>query len=205
MKRELIKYILNLDPKEQEVLIKGWVRTRRDSKGGFSFIEINDGSCLSNIQVIADASLDNYSGEITLLHPGASVEVYGVLKQSQGGKQKVEVHATEIKVSGFCEPTQYPLQKSRVSFEKLREIAHLRPRTNAISATMRVRNALAFATHKFFQERDFIYVHTPIITASDCEGAGAMFQVTTLNLEKIAEGEGKKVNYNNDFFGKAAS
>ena len=205
MKRELIKYILKSNQLDRNVNIQGWVRTRRDSKGGFSFIEVNDGSCLSNIQVIARAELSNYEDEIKKLHPGASVIINGKLIASQGGKQRVEVQAESVEVSGFCEPTEYPLQKSRVALEKLREIAHMRPRTNVIGAVMRVRNALAFATHKFFQERDFMYVHTPIITASDCEGAGEMFQVTTLNHDKLPQTDKGSADYSKDFFGKHAS
>jgi asparaginyl-tRNA synthetase len=136
------------------------------------------------------------------LHPGASVTVTGILVKSEGGKQRVEVVADQIEVCGFCEPTDYPLQKSRVALEKLRQVAHLRPRTKAIGAVMRVRNALAFATHQFFQEQDFLYVNTPIITANDCEGAGEMFQVTTLDVGKVDK---KQVDYAQDFFAKQTS
>ncbi len=201
MIRELIKYVLKSERVNRPVEVNGWIRTRRDSKGGFSFLEVNDGSCLSNIQVIANDTLENYEAEIKKLHPGASVKIKGELVTSGGGKQAVEVVASEIEVCGFCEPTEYPLQKSRVSFEKLREVAHLRPRTNAIGAVMRIRNALAFATHKFFQEQDFLYVNTPIITANDCEGAGEMFQVTTLPVGS----DPKQLDYANDFFAKQTS
>ncbi len=200
----MIKHILNSTDLDRTITVNGWVRTRRDSKGGFSFIELNDGSCLSNLQVIADNTLANYEAEIKKLFPGSSVSVTGKLVASSGGKQKVELQATEVIVVGNCEPTEYPLQKSRVSVERLREVAHLRPRTNLISAIMRVRNALTFATHKFFQERDFVNVHTPIITASDCEGAGEMFQVTTLNLDAIAKANPTQIDYAQDFFAKQA-
>lgn len=204
MKRDLIKDVLVKEERDVAVTIAGWVRTRRASKGGFSFIELNDGSCFGNIQVIADNKLENYDSEISRLFPGSSIVVKGQLVNSQGGGQAVEIVADQVKVLGFCEPDDYPLQKQRVSFERLREIAHLRPRTNSFGAVLRVRNALAYATHQFFQERNFYYVHTPIITASDCEGAGEMFQVTTLNLENLPEANGK-INFTKDFFGKPAS
>lgn len=157
----------------EEVTAKGWIKTLRDQKS-FAFIELSDGSSLGNLQVIADNSL------IANLRTGASISVRGVLKQSPGGKQSVELEAKQLELLGGA-PEDYPLQKKRHSFEFLRTIAHLRPRTNTIGAVMRVRNTLAFATHRFFQERGFFYVHTPIITASDCEGAGEMFRVTTLD------------------------
>ena len=201
MKRTLIKHVLDSARVDHEVTVAGWVRTRRDSKGGFSFIEINDGSCFGGLQVIADGELPNYAKEITHIFPGSSVVVTGTLVASQGAGQAVEVHATEVRVLGFCEPTDYPLQKQRVSFERLREIAHLRARTNTFGAVTRVRHALSMATHEFFHARDFYYVQTPIITASDCEGAGEMFQVTTLKgTENVAEGENP---YAKDFFGQA--
>ena len=202
MTRQLIKYVLKSDAIDQTTTISGWIRTRRDSKGGFSFLEINDGSCLNNIQVIANDTLNNYVDGVKKLHPGASVTVTGQLVKSAGGKQSVEIIADTVEICGFCEPSDYPLQKSRVSLEKLRQVAHLRPRTNAIGAVMRVRNALAFATHKFFQEQDFLYVNTPIITANDCEGAGEMFQVTTLPVGKTDE---KQLDYAKDFFAKQTS
>ncbi len=196
MKREFIKKILNNPAEEREACVAGWIRTRRDSKGGFSFIELNDGSCFANLQIIADASLENYENEIKKLFPGSSVIVTGKIVASQGGGQSVELQASEIKVMGFCEPTDYPLQKQRVSFERLREVAHLRARTNTFGAVTRVRHALAMATHKFFDDQGFYYVHTPIITASDCEGAGEMFQVTTLDVSKL----GGTPDYEKDFF-----
>ena len=205
MKRELIKDALKSTTYDRETTICGWVRTRRDSKGGFSFIELNDGTSFGNIQVIAGNDLDNYDDEITKLHPGASVQVIGKLVQSQGKGQSVEVQAEKVKVLGFSDPTDYPLGKQRVNFERLREIAHLRPRTNSFGAISRVRNQLAIATHNFFQERSFLYVNTPIITANDCEGAGEMFQVTTLNLEKPPRDDKGKIDFKQDFFGKPAN
>ncbi len=173
-----IKSILREKPVGETVTITGWVRTRRDT-GGFSFIEISDGSCLANLQIIADEKLGNYESEIKQLSTGASVIIEGELKASPAKGQEVEVHAIKIAVIGKADPETYPLQKKRHSFEFLREISHLRPRTNALGAVGRVRSRLSYAVHQFFQERGFVQVHTPIITTSDCEGAGEMFQVTT--------------------------
>ncbi|RMG01229.1 MAG: asparagine--tRNA ligase [Planctomycetota bacterium] len=180
----------------REVLLQGWLRTRRDSKGGFSFLELNDGSCLGNIQIIAEASLENYESEIKHLTTGASLAVEGTVRESPGKGQETEVLASRVHVYGAADPEKFPLQKKRHSFEFLRTIAHLRPRTNTFGAVCRVRNTVCRSIHQFFQEEGFYYVHTPIITASDCEGAGAMFRVTTLEPGKpIPEGE-------EDFFGK---
>ncbi len=203
MKRELIRDVLNARDFGREVTIGGWVRTRRDSKGGFSFLVLNDGSCFATLQVLAPNTLENYESEVQKLFPGSSVVVTGELVESPGKGQAVEVQATRVKVLGFCEPNTYPLQKQRVSFERLREIAHLRPRTNTFGAVTRLRHALALATHTFFHERNFYYIQTPIITGSDCEGAGEMFQVTTLDLEKLAKEVGP-LGYDEDFFGKRA-
>ncbi|GAB5406326.1 MAG: asparagine--tRNA ligase [Aureliella sp.] len=186
----------------REVELRGWVRTRRDSKGGFSFIEINDGSCFGNVQIIADNNLSNYESEILSLSVGSSIVAAGELKASQGKGQSTELAASSVRILGDA-PADYPLQKKRHSFEKLREWAHLRPRTNSFGAVTRVRNCLAYSVHQFFQEQGFYYVNTPIITASDCEGAGQMFRVTTLPLEKLAGGDGK-VDYSRDFFGKSS-
>ena len=183
-KRDKVKGLLQSEDERQDVLLKGWVRTKRDSKGGFSFIEINDGSCLNSIQVVADHSLETYAQTAAHLHTGSCVAVRGDLVRSEGKGQKMEVRAREIHVYGGADAEKYPLQKKRHSFEFLREIAHLRPRTNTFGAVMRVRNRLAYSIHKFFNDRGFIYLNTPIITTSDCEGAGEMFQVTTLDLEK---------------------
>ncbi len=201
MKRQLIKELLRSSAYGSEVAAAGWVRTRRDSKGGFSFIELNDGSCMANLQVIAPSTLPNYEQEILRLATGAAVSVTGALARSQGKGQAVEVQAAAVKVIGACDPETYPLQKKKMSFEVLREIAHLRPRTNSFGAIARLRDALAYATHTFFHERNFIYIHTPIITTSDCEGAGEMFQVTTLDLAALA-GSRAPVDYALDFFGK---
>jgi asparaginyl-tRNA synthetase len=188
----LIKHLLAASGPADSVVIKGWVRTRRDAKG-FSFLEINDGSCLAGIQVVADAGIPGYS-EIHKLSTGASVQLEGRLVASQGGKQQWEVRAGRLTLLGEA-GADYPLQKKGHSLEFLRTIAHLRPRSNLFGAVFRVRSRLAHAVHEFFQSREFVYVHTPIITASDCEGAGEMFRVTTL---KGIAGEKPEA----DFFGK---
>ncbi|MDJ0923839.1 MAG: asparagine--tRNA ligase [Acidimicrobiia bacterium] len=201
MKRTLIKHVLVSDRIGEEVKIAGWVRTRRDSKGGFSFLEINDGSSFSGLQVVVPGELDNYQSDVLRVTIGSAVAVVGELVESPGAGQAVEVHATSVFVYGYADPDEYPLQKKRIGFEKLREIAHLRPRTNTFGAVARVRNALAYATHKFYQERDFLYLHTPMITASDAEGAGEMFQVTTLDMGALPRADGE-IDYTQDFFGK---
>jgi asparaginyl-tRNA synthetase len=183
-----------------EISIKGWVRTRRDSKE-FSFIELNDGSCLANIQVIVDASLASYD-QIKNISTGAAISVIGKLVESPGKGQRWEVQATEIELLGAA-PEDFPLQKKRHSDEYLRTIAHLRPRTNKYGAIFRIRSKLSHAVHQFFQERAFNWIHTPIITGADCEGAGEMFRVTTLDPENIPKQNGK-VDYQQDFFGKEA-
>lgn len=202
MKRELIKHVLKTNEAERATRVSGWVRTRRTSKGGFSFIELNDGSCFANLQVVADQSLYNYEDAILKLFPGAAITVVGKLVASQGKGQSLEMQASEVCVHGFCDPTEYPLGKQRVSFERLREIAHLRGRTNTFGAVTRVRNVLARATHDFFQKRDFYYANTPILTYGDCEGAGEMFQVTTLDQENLPRTDTGKVQYDADFFGR---
>ncbi|MEL7338013.1 MAG: asparagine--tRNA ligase, partial [Planctomycetota bacterium] len=188
-----------LDDAQGPITVKGWVRTRRDSKEGLSFIEVNDGTCQGNLQIVAKSELANYESEIQKLTAGCSIIVHGDLEASQGKGQATEVQAQEVRVIGWADPETYPLQKKRHSFEKLREWAHLRTRTNTLGAVMRVRNQLAASTHAFFQEDDFLYVNTPIITASDCEGAGEMFQVTTLDLDGLAS-RGGPVDYKYDFF-----
>ena len=182
-----------------DALLHGWVRTKRDSKGGFSFIEINDGSSFGGIQIIADTELPNYESEIKKLTAGCSISVVGAIKESPGKGQATEVQAKEVTVHGWAEPETYALQKKHHSFEFLRTIAHLRPRTNTFGAIARVRNQVCKSIHDFFQEDGFLYIHTPIITASDCEGAGEMFQVTTLNLDKV-RGSAKEIDYTLDFF-----
>jgi len=186
----------------KQALVQGWVRTRRDSKGGFSFIELNDGSSFANLQIIADGQLANYENEIKHLSAGSSIGVEGDVQQSQGSGQATELKASRIQVYGLADPEQYPLQKKRHSFEKLREWAHLRPRTNTFGAMARVRNCICRSIHNFFQEEGFLYIHPPVITASDCEGAGAMFRVTTIDLENPPRKESGAVDHNADFFGR---
>jgi asparaginyl-tRNA synthetase len=180
----------------------GWIRTIREQKT-FSFIELNDGSTLSSLQIIVEETLPHYAELIKQLSTGASIGASGQLVQSPGQKQKWELKASEIILFGTC-PENYPLQKKRHSFEFLRTIAHLRPRTNTQGAITRVRNALALATHLFFQERGFLYVHTPIVTASDCEGAGEQFLVTTLDVNTPPRDSKGAVDFSKDFFGKPA-
>ncbi len=183
----------------REVRLQGWVRTRRDSKAGFSFIELNDGSSMGNIQVIADGDLENYESEVKKLTAGCCVSVDGLIKESPGKGQATEVQASAVTVHGQADVDTYPLQKKRHSFEFLRTIAHLRPRTNTFGAIARVRNCVSNSIHQFFQEDGFLYVHTPVITASDCEGAGEMFRVTTLDLANPPKQDGK-VDFEQDFF-----
>jgi asparaginyl-tRNA synthetase len=187
----------------KSVRLQGWVRTRRDSKAGFSFVELNDGSCLGNVQVICETRLPNYESEIKHLGSGCSITVEGEVKASGGQGQETEVFADRVQVHGWADPQTYPLQKKRHTFEKLREWAHLRPRTNTFGAVMRVRNTISRSIHQFFQERGFLYVHTPIITASDCEGAGEMFRVTTIDPAKPPRKDGA-VDYSQDFFERPA-
>jgi len=184
--------------------VRGWVRTKRESKQGFAFIELNDGSCLANLQIIVGDTVPGFAESLKRITTGASIAVTGELKESPGQGQRVEVLAQEIKVYGDADAQSYPLQKKRHSFEFLREIAHLRPRTNTFGAIFRVRNALCRAIHHFFQSRGFLYIQTPIITTSDCEGAGEQFQVTTLDLAKLARSNAE-VDFSHDFFGKPAS
>ena len=201
LKRTKIVKLLNSDSTVDEVLVKGWVKTRRDSKD-FSFIEVNDGSCLKNIQIIAKDNLNNYD-DVKKLTTGSSIAIKGALVESQGGNQKYEVVATNIEIYSIA-PESYPLQKKKHTDEYLRTIAHLRPRSNKYGAAFRVRSELSFAIHKFFNERGFRYVHTPIITGSDCEGAGEMFQVTTLDMSNPPRTPDGKIDYSQDFFGKEA-
>jgi asparaginyl-tRNA synthetase len=186
----------------KEVTLRGWVRTRRDSKGGFSFIELNDGSSLGNVQVLADKSLSNYQSEILHLAVGSSVSVTGTVKASPAKGQATEVQASSLTVHGGADPASYPLQKKGHTMEFLRTIAHLRPRSNTFGAVTRVRNCVCYAVHQFFQEQGFYYVHPPIITASDCEGAGQLFRVTALDLGKLPRNEAGEVDLSKDFFGR---
>jgi asparaginyl-tRNA synthetase len=187
----------------QQVTVQGWVRTRRDSKGGFSFLELNDGSSQGNLQVVADGKLPNYEAQIKHLGAGASVSVTGEIKKSPAKGQATELHAASVTVHGTADAEHYPLQKKGHSFEFLRTIAHLRPRTNTFGAITRLRNCVSRSIHDFFQEQGFLYIHAPIITCSDCEGAGEMFKVTTLDPEKLPRKDGK-VDFEQDFFHKAA-
>lgn len=187
----------------KKVKICGWVRTRRDSKAGFSFIELNDGSSFNSIQVVAPKELDNYESEILHAGIGSSLEILGEVVESPGKGQATEVKADSVKVLGFADPKEYPLQKKGTSFEFLRTIGHLRPRTNTFGAVARVRNEICRAIHEFFQSRGFVYVHTPIITGSDCEGAGQMFKVTTFDLDDVPRKENSnEIDFEQDFFGR---
>ena len=186
-----------------EVEIRGWVRSRRDSKGGFSFLAVHDGSCHAAIQVVLPGELDNYQREALLLTAGCSVIVRGELVASQGKGQSVEIQATELQVLGWVDdPDTYPIAKKRHSFEYLRSVAHLRPRTNTFGAITRVRTVLANAVHRYFFERDFQWINTPLITASDCEGAGEMFRVSTLDLMNLPRNDRGEVDFAEDFFGR---
>src|SRR6516165_10613675 len=171
----------------QQIDVRGWVRTKRESKQGFAFVELNDGSSMASLQVVVDQAVPGYAEFLKQLTTGSSIRVVGELKSSPAKGQAVEVHARELTIYGAADAEKYPLQKKGHSFEFLRDIAHLRPRTNTFGAIARTRNALCAAIHEFFQARGFLYLHTPIITTSDCEGAGQMFQVTTLDLGRLAQ------------------
>ncbi|MBQ6283640.1 MAG: asparagine--tRNA ligase [Bacteroidales bacterium] len=200
--RTKVKDLLKAAP-GVEVLAKGWVRTKRGNKQ-IKFIALNDGSTVYNIQVVADmANFDE--SLIAKVTTGASLAVKGVLVESVGSGQAVEIQAKEIEVLGECDPMRYPLQKKDTSLEYLRTVAHMRPRTNTFGAILRIRHAMAFAIHKFFNDKGFVYLNTPLITESDAEGAGDMFQVTTLNLENVPKKDNGKVDFSKDFFGKKTS
>ncbi len=199
IKRKRVAQLLGETP-GVEVLAKGWVRTKRGNKN-VAFIALNDGSTVNNIQVVCDAA--NFSDELLKnITTGACIAVKGTLVESMGKGQSVEIQAKEIEIYGTADVETYPLQKKGHSMEFLREIAHLRPRTNTFGCVLRIRHAMAFAIHKYFNDRGFCYLHTPLITASDCEGAGAMFQVTTMDLNNIHKTEGGEVDFSNDFFGR---
>lgn len=202
MLNKTVKEILKTSQPGDQVKAYGWVRTRRDSKE-FSFLEINDGSCGSSLQVIADRTTAGYE-DVCKVPTGSSIAVDGIIKQSPGQGQRIELAAQSVNILGLT-TADFPLQKKRHSFEFLREIAHLRPRTNTIAAVTRLRSSLSFAIHTFFNERGFFYVHTPLITTSDCEGAGAMFRVTTLEAANPPRTEDGKVDFTKDFFGKPAN
>ena len=188
-----------------KVTLAGWIRTRRDSKAGFSFLAINYGSGFDNVQVIAPNSLNNYENEVLKLTTGCSVVVDGTLKASEGQGQAYEVLADKVFVTGFVEdPDTYPMSAKRHSVEYLREYAHLRPRTNLMGAVMRIRNTLAYAIHSFFQQNGFMWVATPLITTSDCEGAGEMFTITNFDLNNVPKDDKGQVDFSKDFFGKHA-
>ena len=183
--------------------VKGWVRSRRGNKY-VQFVALNDGSSVKSLQIVFDLTKFT-DDDLRLVTTGASLHVQGTLVESQGKGQTVEIQATELQVYGTADPDTYPLQKKGHSLEFLREKAHLRPRTNYFSSVLRIRHALAYAVHKFFNDKGFCYFHTPLITASDCEGAGAQFQVTTLPLGDLPLGKDGSVDYSKDFFGKMAS
>ncbi len=195
----LIKDILKTAPADASMEVKGWVRTRRDAKG-FSFIEINDGSCRLNLQVVAQSNMNNFASLVLKLTTGCAVRFTGKLTSSPAKGQEVEFLAEDLEVYGWAPAESYPLQKKRHSFEFLRDINHLRPRTNSIAAVMRIRSSLAMAVYRFFHEQNFIQIHTPVITTSDCEGAGEMFTVTTLD----PQGKVGSPPYSADFFGRKA-
>ncbi|MEA5095871.1 MAG: asparagine--tRNA ligase [Sedimentibacter saalensis] len=197
--RDLFKSYENYN--EKEIEIEGWIRTIRDSKN-FGFIELNDGTYMKNVQVVFESHLENFE-EVKKYSTGSAISVKGILVMTPEAKQPFEIKATEITMEGESDPS-YPLQKKRHSLEYLRTIAHLRPRTNTFSAVFRVRSLAAFAIHKFFNERGFVYAHPPIITASDAEGAGEMFRVTALDLDNVEKVDGK-TDYTKDFFGKSAN
>ncbi len=188
---------------DEPVVVQGWVRTRRDSKGGFSFLNVHDGSCFEGIQIITDGALPNYESEIKKLSAGCSVVVEGILKDSEGQNQAVEVHAKSVQVLGWVDdPETYPVAKKRHTFEYLRSVAHLRPRTNTFGAVSRVRHQVMLAIHQFFHQHGFVWVNTPIVTASDCEGAGELFRVSTLDLANLPRHEKGAVDFSQDFFGR---
>ena len=195
-------------PPGTRVTVRGWVRTRRDSKAGLSFIHLHDGSCFDPLQIVAPAALPNYESEVKKLTSGCSLIVTGAIAPSQGQGQAVELQAASVQVVGWVDdPEEYPIQPKRTSFEYLREVAHLRPRTNTLGAVARVRDCLSMAVHRYFHERGFFWVHTPIITASDAEGAGEMFRVSTLdfvNLSAVPRTPEGRTDFARDFFGKEA-
>ncbi len=196
-----IAEILRSGQPDEALTVQGWVRTKREFKE-FAFVEVNDGSAMANLQVVLNLDLENYQNILKQLNTGASVEVVGTLVESPAKGQRVELKAESVIVYGDADPETYVLQKKRHSFEFLRTIAHLRARTNTYGAVFRVRNACSAAVHQFFQERGFLWIHTPIITASDCEGAGEMFGVTNLDFKNLPLTESKEVDFSRDFFGK---
>ncbi len=201
--KERIKALLMREPGEERVTAEGWVRTKRDSKN-VCFLDVNDGSSLKGLQLVVDKTAFNNDNLLDRISTGAAVSAEGRIVASMGGSQKVEMAVESLTLVGEC-PNDYPLQKKRHTVEFLREQAYLRPRTNLFGAVTRVRNTMAYAVHRFFQENGFVYVNTPLITASDCEGAGEQFQVTTLDLMNVPKTAEGKVDYSKDFFGKLAN
>lgn len=205
MNKQDIVELLKTEPKGQTVTIQGWARSRRDSKAGLSFIALYDGTCFDALQVIADKSLENYTEEVLTISAGFAIEVTGTLVASEGKGQSVEVQATSISiVGGVDDPEQYPIAKKRHTFEYLRSVAHLRPRTNAFGAISRVRSTLSSGIHRYFKERRFQWVNTPLITTSDCEGAGELFRVSTLDALKPPTTDKGAVDFDKDFFAREA-
>src|SRR5688572_14001149 len=203
MKQRISQVLAGAVEVGSRVTIEGWVRTRRDSKAGLSFVAVHDGSGFEPLQVVAPAELPNYATEVQKLGAGCAVRVTGEVVASQGKGQAVELRAASIEVVGWVDdPETYPMQPKRHTMEYLREVAHLRPRTNVIGAVTRVRHALAMAVHRFFHERGFFWIHTPIITASDAEGAGQMFRVSTLDFANLPRTPDGKVDFDKDFFGR---
>ena len=203
METTLIRSLFHETPADKTLVkVSGWVRTVRDSKA-FAFIELNDGTFFKNLQIVCNETLENFK-EVTKITLGSALEIEGELTLTPNMKQPFEVHATKVTVVGLC-AADYPLQKKRHTFEYLRTLAHLRPRTNTFNAVFRIRSLAAQAIHAFFAERGFVYVHTPLITGSDCEGAGEMFRVTTLDLDNLPKTEDGKVDYSQDFFGKSTN
>ncbi|MCQ2137022.1 MAG: asparagine--tRNA ligase, partial [Bacteroidales bacterium] len=202
IKRTKVKALLAMEP-GVDVLAKGWVRTKRGNKG-IAFIALNDGSTINNIQIVVDKTLigEDVLAKITT---GACIGVKGALVASVGSGQAVEIQAKEIEIFGECDPVRYPIQKKDITFEYLRTVAHMRLRTNVFGAVLRVRNQMAFAIHEYFHSKGFVYLNTPLITASDCEGAGQMFQVTTLDLNNVPKNKKGAVDFTQDFFGKQTS
>jgi asparaginyl-tRNA synthetase len=200
MKRIKIKELLNTSPSGSDVMVKGWVRTKRGNKN-IIFIALNDGSTINNIQIVADVP-DFDENLLRDISTGACIGVEGTLVESHGQGQNIEIKAKQINLYGKADAEAYPLQKKGHSMEFMREIAHLRFRTNTFGAVFRIRHAMAYAIHKYFNERGFFYLHTPIITGSDCEGAGEMFHVTTMDLKNIPKNEDGSIDFRSDFFGK---
>ncbi len=203
MEHTRIAALLRREGGSEQVTVKGWVRTKRGNKN-VAFIALNDGSCVSNIQVVVDLAKIGEE-QLKPVTTGACIRVDGRLVASPGSGQGVEVQADSIEVYGTADPETYPLQKKGHSLEFLRDIAYLRPRTNTFGAVLRIRHAMAFAIHKYFNEHGFYYLHTPLITASDCEGAGAMFNVTTLDMDNPPRTDEGRIDYSQDFFGKPCS